>query len=671
MNNKKNNNNNLTTSIKHSDSEPNNAHIDRRRFIKGAIQAGLVAAASKTSAIDEPVTNNRTHAQLQNQIFHDEYEYVIVGSGAGGGPLAANLAKAGYSVLVLEAGNNDPSDNIHNIPAWHPFSSEDPKISWDFFVNHYENSEAQKRDSKYVPNKGVLYPRASTIGGCTTHHALITVYPHNNDFDRIAQLTEDDSWNSENMRQYFERLERCEYLPSPPFSSNAGRHGFDGWLPTNQTQLRLLLEDPQLLKIVKATLMESGIDNVLEEFFSGNLKLDINDWSVAKGEEGAFLAPMAATEGRRQGVREYLLETQARYPDRLHIRTNALASRVLFEGKRATGVEFMDGENLYQADPLHNHQSGTKRQVMARREVILSGGAFNSPQLLKLSGIGPASELEEHGITPIIDLPGVGENLQDRYEVGVVSEMNENLSLTESCTWGEGNDPCLNRYFHRPWNRGPYASNGPALSLVKRSFPERVDPDLFIFGLPTDFHGYFPSYSDSLKEYKDRYSWLVLKGHTNNNAGRVTLRSNDPQETPVINFHYFDEGNDDSGEDLKSVVEGVKIARNIMNKSVTQDLVKEELLPGKHAQSDEEVAEYVKNEAWGHHASCTNKMGHTNDPMAVVDSKFRVMGTENLRVVDASVFPYIPGFFIVVPVYMISEKASDDIIATAMEQAIV
>ena len=646
------------------DKQLEDVHMDRRTFAKGAMSTTLAAG------IVAPMSVPRASAQ---ESFHDEYEYVIVGSGAGGGPLAVNLAKAGYSVLVLEAGENDPSDNVHDIPAWHTLSSEDPKLSWDFFVKHYADIEQQKKDSKYVEEEGgVLYPRAATIGGCTTHHALITVYPHNSDFDRIADLTGDESWRSDRMREYFERLEDCHYLPKPfPGFSDPARHGYDGWLKTNNPDLRLLLEDPVLLKIVKSAVVKFGFKDAINLIFSGNL-LDINNWNVADGLEGPFIAPMSTGfDYKRRGVREYLLETQQRYPHLLHIRTNALATRVLFDGTTAVGVEFLDGPRLYKADPLRDADAnaGVLREVRASREVILSGGAFNSPQLLKLSGIGAEEELREHGITPIVDRPGVGENLQDRYEVGVVSELKDDVALTKNCTYGEPRDPCLSRYNWRWWSRGPYSSNGSVISLVKRSKPDLPDPDLFIFGLPASFHGYYPGYSREITTLKDRFSWVVLKGHTKNRAGTVKLRSSDPQDTPDINFHYFDEGDDVAGDDLDAVVEGVKISREIMATSLTEDLVNEEIYPGESRESDEDVREFVKNEAWGHHASCSNKIGAADDPMAVVDSKFRVYGANNLRVVDASVFPYIPGFFIVVPVYMISEKASDDIIAAAQGQS--
>ena len=162
---------------------------------------------------------------------------------------------------------------------------------------------------------------------------------------------------------------------------------------------------------------------------------------------------------------------------------------------------------------------------------------------------------------------------------------------------------------------------------------------------------------------KNRFTWAILKAHTLNTAGTVMLRSDDPRDVPHVNFRYFEEGNDASGDDLEAVVEGVEFVRRMMRRA--SEVVEKELVPGENVSTREQIREFVRNEAWGHHASCTCKMGPNDDEMAVVDSNFRVHGTTNLRVVDASVFPRIPGFFIVTSVYMISEKASDVILADA------
>ncbi|MCE3242818.1 MAG: hypothetical protein K0Q83_3325, partial [Deltaproteobacteria bacterium] len=289
----------------------------------------------------------------------------------------------------------------------------------------------------------------------------------------------------------------------------------------------------------------------------------------------------------------------------------------------------------------------------------LCGGAFNTPQLLMLSGIGPREDLQSHGIKVRIDLPGVGRNLQDRYEVSVVNRMAQDWNVLAAAKF-DSSDPQ-----YREWaadRKGVYATAGAALVVVKKSQPSRAVPDLFCLGFIGKFKGYFPGYSQLISAHHNYLSWVVLKAHTRNNAGAVTLRSSDPRDTPAVNFRYFDEGSDTSGKDLDSVVEGIKFVRKMTAALRTEKVISEEELPGSHVQSDAELRDYVRNNAWGHHASCTCPIG-AKDRGGVLTSDFQVHGTERLRVVDASVFPRIPGFFIVSAVYMIGEKAADAILA--------
>src|SRR5258708_10615856 len=174
-------------------------------------------------------------------------------------------------------------------------------------------------------------------------------------------------------------------------------------------------------------------------------------------------------------------------------------------------------------------------------------------------GVGPQGGLRRVGIELRVDLPGVGKNRQDRYEIGVISQMKQDFALTRDwvCAASPGDDstdPCYQEWLA---GRGVYTSNGVVVAITKRSFPDRPDPDLFMFGLPAYFKGYYPTYSQALERNRNLFTWAILKPHTRNTAGTVMLRSADPRDPPLINFHYFDEGNDTTGEALSSLVEGL------------------------------------------------------------------------------------------------------------------
>src|SRR5262249_53157336 len=280
--------------------------------------------------------------------------------------------------------------------------------------------------------------------------------------------------------------------------------------------------------------------------------------------------------------------------------------------------------------------------------------------LLMLSGIGPRNALEHHGIGVRVDLPGVGLNLQDRYEIGVVNRMKREWDVLAGARFGKG-DAQYRRWAIR--REGVFATNGFVMSTIKRSARSRSVPDLFCFAMLTRFAGYYPNYSAEAARSLDCLTWAVLKGYTNNRAGEVTLHSADPRVAPRINFHYFDEGDPDHEEDLNAVVDGVRFVREIV-KPLKGDLIAEEEVPGDRLQTDAQLKEFVRNHAWGHHASCTCPIG-ARDRGGVLTSDFRVHDTQGLRVVDASVFPRIPGLFLVSAVYMIAEKAADVILAAA------
>jgi choline dehydrogenase len=607
-----------------------------------------------------------------------EFEYIVVGSGAGGGTVAARLAEAGRKVLLLEAGgdplkvtgNRLPED--YQVPAFHAFASENDALKWDFFVRHYDNDERQKRDPKFTSERdGVLYPRAGTLGGCTAHNAMILVYPHNDDWNQIADLTGDGSWSARNMWRYFERMEDCRHRPPYRWLKklcglNPTGHGFGGWLTTERTDPMLGLGDQDMMGVITQSALKAFArmgDSLAQLGWSVASKHDPNDWRLV--EENAFgirYAPLTTREHIRIGSRERVLNVACKHPDKLNIELDALATRILFDDRnRATGVEYRKGQRLYQAHANPSGDAGEKFQALASRETILCGGAFNTPQLLMLSGIGPREELERHGIKVRVELPGVGRNLQDRYEVSVVNRMKEDWRSLAGAKFDKSDSQ------YAEWksdNRGAYTTNGGALVVIKRSRTARLLPDLFCLGLVGKFKGYFPGYAELVARDHNYLSWVVLKAHTVNNGGAVTLRSADPRETPKINFRYFEEGTDKKGEDLNAVVEGIKFVRAMTEDLKAEGLIVEEELPGEGVQSDEELRDFVRNSAWGHHASCTCPIG-PKESGGVLSSDFRVHGTQGLRVVDASVFPKIPGFFIVSAVYMIGEKAADVILSGA------
>jgi choline dehydrogenase len=269
---------------------------------------------------------------------------------------------------------------------------------------------------------GILYPRSGTLGGCSAHNALITIYPHESDWKNIMAVTGDTSWAPANMRKYFQRLERNGYLPS----SIVG-HGYSGWLGTSLTSLALVIEDQKLLSHVvsAATAMGKGLLGLLVETVVGLGQVLLRDIN-APGQpekEGLYQVPLAMWDSTRNGPRNFVLDTanavntdgSRKY--KLDVRLNTLVTNLRFVQNGTTpkvaGVDFLDGKSLYRADLRSGSTSPTgSGSVNATREVIISAGAFNTPQLLKLSGIGPAQELKKFNIPVVVDLPGVGTNLR-------------------------------------------------------------------------------------------------------------------------------------------------------------------------------------------------------------------------------------------------------------------
>ncbi|MGY5778527.1 GMC oxidoreductase [Rhizobium sp. LEGMi135b] len=679
------------------------------------------------------------------------FDYIVIGSGAGGGPLAARLALSGRRVLVIEAGTDSAIDDsgkpreVYEVPAYNAAATEDEATSWDFSVRHYASDAKQQADSKYDPamdpsqhgatgKGGIFYPRAAALGGCTSHHAMIIIRPNDSDWDDIARLTGDDSWRSENMQGYFPKIEQCLYYKvykgflgsilggllslvqavasfvNPRRHLDPNGHGFRGWQPTSFIDPLVIAGVARhdrtflclIFNVIWSALAGKGERSIFRRALAHLQIIQFLDPNVraADIDSRARLSLISiGTNGKtRYGLREWLLDVASRYPDRLILKTGAHATRLIFEkaagdaAPRAVGVEVVLGKYLYQASKRNNEaEAGETVQYFASREVIVCGGSFNTPQLLMLSGIGDAKKLKALDISgprdkdgaavaPVVNLPGVGSNLQDRYEVSVVSEMRREFATLKGATFqpGDANDPLRAQWLAD--KTGLYGTNGGALAMMmSSSFNKSSDnPDFFIFGVPAAFRGYYWNWSRELlrrtkgavQDQRNLWTWVILKAYTDNNGGTVSLRTRDAFDVPDINFHSFSEGPSGYRLDLDAVSEAVERVREI-NGKITG--MKAEVQPGKGVADDSSaLRQWVQDEAWGHHACGTCRMGSDRwqpsvktlrDKGAVLDSGFRVHGVRSLRVVDASVFPRIPGYFLVTPVFMIAEKAADAIVA--------
>ena len=564
-------------------------------------------------------------------------DFAVIGSGAGGGPLAARLAEAGFDVVLLEAGSDPLAEGAEGfpehyaVPAFHALASENPAMRWDYFVRHAPGGD--RADPKVTPD-GILYPRAATLGGCTAHNAMIFIGPSDADWDGLSESVGDVSWSGAAMRRHAAAVA--------------------GWLPVGPAMPRDVLQDDELLcalaeQALAAVAAEGPLASAWQLLQTG---ADPNEPGCGAGDRpGLWFTPLSTDRGARTGSRERVLAAARDHG--LRIELNSLATRiVLDETQRAVAVEYRHGRSVFGADPRRAGGQGEARRISVRREIVVCGGAFNTPHLLMLSGIGPAEALRRFGIEVRVDLPGVGRNLQDRYEVSVVHRMAEPWSSLRGARF-ERDDPLYRRWADE--RGGMYVSNGAALALSHRSDPDLPRPDLWLMALLADFRGYEPGYSRRAAERQDCLSWTVLKAHTRNRAGTVALRSADACEPPEVAFHSFETG---GAADIAAVVAGIRLARRLTRGLRESGVVVAEEVPGDALQSDDELARFVRDNAWGHHAAGSCAMG-ARAGGGVLDSRLRVHGTRGLRVADASVFPAIPGFFLASAVYMVAEKAAE------------
>ncbi|KAF2477386.1 alcohol oxidase [Lindgomyces ingoldianus] len=581
----------------------------------------------------------------------DEYDYIVVGSGPGGGPLASNLARANYSVLLIEAGDQSTQGTSGQYP---------PQITWDFFVKHYNDekrtmmhnhlvwktkegrywvgagSDTPPSGSKFL---GIYYPRGSSVGGSSMINAMCTWLPSESDWNYIANLTGDQSWTADKMRNIFQRIEHNNYLPK----GTAG-HGFDGYFQTNMNKPASIGQP--VLGIISA---------IAQNFSKSTGQAQI---TTMMGDDANYLDPKrdwttgiwglpthTKSNGERFSSRDYIKDTiNAKFP--LTLSMNSLATRVLFDknstacgGKpRATGVEFLQGKSLYKADARYvDGTKGTLKTATARKEVIVSGGTFNTPQLLMLSGIGPKEQLAQFNIPLLVDAQGVGKNMQDNQEMPIIGQVS-------GATSGGFSQPII-------MMKTPHSPDG--------------ERDMFVMQGSFAFRGFWPSNQSNSALPQDgpgTYGISMVKNHPQNKKGYVKLLSANPQDVPEINFMLYEEGKE---TDMGAMKDTIAWARQMYKsaKGITVTAAEPPCPNGPDAngycgQNDED---WIVGQTFGHHPTSTAAIGKDGDPMAVLDSRFRVRGVAGLRVVDASVYPRIPGVFPVVSTFMVSEKASDTI----------
>jgi len=611
-----------------------------------------------------------------------EYDYIVVGSGPGGGPLAANLAKAGASVLLLEAGEDQGENLNEKVAAWFFMANNDPVMRWDFFVK-YSSDDAITKKYKHLTWRttdgqfyvgtsppegakmlGVYYPRAGTLGGCSTHNAMCAPIPPDSDWTYIAALTGDNTWSSDNMRKYFMRLENDHSVPQ-----GTPGHGFSGYLDITLNTDELLKNQTEAQTVLKEVARQSGQDP--EKVFD-LIQGDLNNGSPERDQQTGLWGFPAHRDlqGRRVSARDPVVnalnavESTGEKKHKLTLSLQSFVTKVLFDqsGKtpKAIGVEYLLGQSMYQADPRYNASTqGTTKQAYARKEVIIAGGAFNSPQILKLSGIGPKAELDEFNIPVVLDLPGVGYNLQDNQEFAVIATAAQNFTnISPVCTYGAPGDPCL-----AAWDegKGPYAV-GPLDAIMFKS-SNASERDVYLWGMPGAYRGYWPMQTVNAVPSDPPSTWgfAMVKFGTESRGGYVKLQSNNPREVPDINFKFFED--DNAGDaDIDALVEAVDYGRKIFDAIPTPLGPFTENWPCEDGTHSCNVKQTIKEQTWSHHATSTCSIGPDSDPLAVLDSRFRVRGIQNLRVVDGSAFPRVPGAFPVIATFMLSEKATDVIL---------
>lgn len=528
--------------------------------------------------------------------MNNQYDYIIVGGGSAGSVLGNRLSEDPKKrVLVLEAGRMDSIWDVYvHMPAALTFPIGSKFYDWKY----------ETEPEPYMNNRKVYHGRGKILGGSGSINGMIFQRGNPMDYERWGKEPGLEDWDFAHCLPYFKKTENALDRNDDVF------RGHNGPLKVTKGKSTNPLFDTFL-----AAAKEAGY----------HLTEDVNGYR----QEGFARFDRNVYRGRRlSSARAYLHPVKHR--KNLTIKTRSFVRKVIFEGKKAVGVEV---------------QRGRKIQNIYGKEIILCGGAINTPQILQLSGIGNAEHLKKLGIEPVHHLPGVGENLQDHLEVYVQFQCKEPVSLQPNLAlWRRP-------FIGAAWlflRKGPGASNHFEAGGFARSNEDVEWPNLMFHFLPIAVrydgtvtakgHGYQihigPMYSDA--------------------RGHVRIKSKDPKVKPSILFNYLS-----TAQDKREWVEAIRVARKIMNQKAFDRYNGGEISPGASVSTDEEILKWVAQDGeTAYHPSCTAKMGI--DDMSVVDPKsMKVYGVEGLRVVDASVFPFVTNANIYSPVMMVGEKAAD------------